>query len=504
MNSVLDELNVKPFWDAGIKGQNVIIAVIDSGYNLSHEEFNDRVIEATRITYNTDETSMDDKTGHGTPVASIIAGNKMGIAPEAQLLLLRVYDDRGSNNIISNINKAIRYVTDWKGPNGQKVDIINISMGTGINHRSMQTCIDNAVNKNILVVCAAGNNGDGLEETDEWSFPAGFDRVVSVGAYSPAFKVATYSNSNINNDLISAGSGVSAASHLGGYRSFSGTSSAAPCVSGACALLINKFMIDYGRKPTEPELFEELIKHTTVSGITGSTGKRSIGNGRLLLDYEEGIAVINSDYDKYFSDFDRMTSPYGLRFDPFTGESKMHTGIDYVKKHDDPIYSQLPGTVLHAIKGINGTGVGGFGIIVIIRDKYGNLQLYAHLNSALVKVGQNVIKGQVIGRQGSTGRSTGSHLHFEVRTKSTPSFGYGFHTHPIDYLDWYWEEERKEMENKNVIFNDVPNNHWAIDSIKKAKAKEIMIGYSDGSFKPDDNITRAQLAKVLDNLGLLD
>lgn len=142
----------------------------------------------------------------------------------------------------------------------------------------------------------------------------------------------------------------------------------------------------------------------------------------------------------------RVTSPYGPRKDPFTGAPTFHTGVDLVKAHRAPIYAFTAGTVVHAREGLAGTGFGGFGIVVAVRDKYGALHCYAHLDSVSVSVGQTVAAGQEIGKQGTTGRSTGSHLHYEVRTKSTPSFGFGSHTDPGAYLSDFISKETEEAE----------------------------------------------------------
>ncbi|MGE7271335.1 M23 family metallopeptidase [Brevibacillus panacihumi] len=140
----------------------------------------------------------------------------------------------------------------------------------------------------------------------------------------------------------------------------------------------------------------------------------------------------NSTVDELFAEY-RVTSPYGNRKDPFTGATAFHTGIDLVRAHLAPIRAFTDGTVTHANMGITGTGYGGFGIVVSVRDKHGATHMYAHLNDASVKVGDTVRCGDVVGRQGNTGRSTGSHLHYEVRRK-----GYGTHTDPIEYLCEYY------------------------------------------------------------------
>lgn len=132
----------------------------------------------------------------------------------------------------------------------------------------------------------------------------------------------------------------------------------------------------------------------------------------------------------------RVTSEYGNRRDPFgSGKTVWHTGIDLVKPHRAPIHAFVGGTVTHAKMGQTGTGLGGFGITVVVVDKHGAAHLYAHLDSVSVSVGDVVKEGQEVGKQGNTGQSTGSHLHYEVRAKSTPSYGYQTDTDPAVYLD---------------------------------------------------------------------
>lgn len=121
----------------------------------------------------------------------------------------------------------------------------------------------------------------------------------------------------------------------------------------------------------------------------------------------------------------RITSPFGYRTHPITGKkNSFHTGIDLVDKHKADIKAFTAGTVLYAGHGKSGSGLGGYGNVVLIKDKSGRGQLYAHLHDVAVKKGQSVKKGQKIGRQGASGNVTGSHLHFEVRKGTSPSYGW--------------------------------------------------------------------------------
>src|SRR5690625_1125913 len=97
-----------------------------------------------------------------------------------------------------------------------------------------------------------------------------------------------------------------------------------------------------------------------------------------------------------------------------------------------------------------GSGFGGDGIVVAIKDKSDCLHVYAHLDSVAVKVGQKVSKGQIVGRQGTTGQSTGSHLHYEIRKTSSPQYGWIADRanncfEPIEYLDDYFDKEKSDV-----------------------------------------------------------
>ena len=118
----------------------------------------------------------------------------------------------------------------------------------------------------------------------------------------------------------------------------------------------------------------------------------------------------------------QFTSFYGVRSDPFRGTAAMHAGVDIPGPVGTPIYATADGIV-------GRTGwVGGYGNLVEL-EHGGNLETrYGHLSKVLVSQGQRVKRGDLIALMGSTGRSTGSHLHYEVRMD-------GRAVNPIPYLD---------------------------------------------------------------------
>jgi murein DD-endopeptidase MepM/ murein hydrolase activator NlpD len=106
-----------------------------------------------------------------------------------------------------------------------------------------------------------------------------------------------------------------------------------------------------------------------------------------------------------------LSSSYGVRFDPFTHRPAFHSGLDFPGAFHTPILATAPGV-------ISFTGVrSGYGNVVEIDHGNGFKTRYAHLQAASVRVGQRVAIGQRVGAMGSTGRSTGPHLHYEVWVK---------------------------------------------------------------------------------------
>ncbi|MFS4438969.1 DUF5930 domain-containing protein [Paracoccaceae bacterium GXU_MW_L88] len=109
----------------------------------------------------------------------------------------------------------------------------------------------------------------------------------------------------------------------------------------------------------------------------------------------------------------RFTSGYGVRRDPMNRRLRRHNGIDFAAPLNTPIYATADGVVTYA------GWQSGFGKVVKIRHAYGYESLYAHQNALLVKTGDQVAMGQQIGKMGTTGRSTGVHLHYEVRVNGS-------------------------------------------------------------------------------------
>lgn len=105
----------------------------------------------------------------------------------------------------------------------------------------------------------------------------------------------------------------------------------------------------------------------------------------------------------------RYTSGFGYRSDPFTGARRFHNGIDWANRVGTAIKASMAGTVVHVE-----SQIGNYGRFVIIQHPRGFQTLYAHMDSINVTRGEYVSQGEIIGRMGNTGRSTGPHLHFSL------------------------------------------------------------------------------------------
>ena len=180
----------------------------------------------------------------------------------------------------------------------------------------------------------------------------------------------------------------------------------------------------------------KLINKLSLSGINGVGGKyiplknitlndknldskfKSINN---KINLWEGLSMVKSmlplgaPVKKM-----RITSPFGVRSDPFLKTPAMHTGIDFAGKHGTPLYSTSAGKVIYAGKR------GDYGLAVEVDHGLGFSTLYGHLSKVSVNKGDIIEEGAKVGLAGSTGRSTGTHLHYEIRYNSRPLNPYSF------------------------------------------------------------------------------
>lgn len=274
-------------WSESKQGNGVVIAVLDTGCQKDHPDLEERIIGGRNFTadFNGDENNFDDNNGHGTHVAGTIAASEnnqgvLGMAPQAKLLILKVLEGNGSGSI-QGIVDAIQYAIDWKGPNGEKVRIISMSLGGPQGSQEFHDAIIRAINCGILVVCAAGNTGK-----QEVQFPGAYNEVVGVGAVDLNKKFAYFSTMNNEVDVVAPGVDIISTYPGNKYAKLSGTSMATPHVAGAAALIINQCEKDFERTLTEVEIYAQLCKRTSTLGYK----KMKEGNG--FLDLTVGYQIV--------------------------------------------------------------------------------------------------------------------------------------------------------------------------------------------------------------------
>jgi murein DD-endopeptidase MepM/ murein hydrolase activator NlpD len=146
--------------------------------------------------------------------------------------------------------------------------------------------------------------------------------------------------------------------------------------------------------------------------VADPTFKQLFTSWKKLDNLASGAIAVPSDKPVKMAAF---TSGYGVRSDPFRGGAAMHAGIDLAGPMGTPIYATADGQVTSA-----GWNSGGYGNLIKVDHGRGIETRYGHLSQILVHPGQQVKRGQLIARMGSTGRSTGSHLHYEVRIDGKP------------------------------------------------------------------------------------
>ena len=235
----LDNINAPDVWNgssefSGTKGAGATVAVIDTGVDLSHPEFEQRIVSGYDFVDN--DSIADDGQGHGTHVAGTIAGSHgdgvgiSGVAPESKIMPIRVLGDDG-RGWTSDIIAGIRWATD----NG--ADVINLSLGGGGYSHAMADAIRYASERNSVVVMASGNSGGSSPE-----YPAAHatNFGLAVGAVDRSRNFASFSNraGSTSIDFVTApGVNVYSAIPGGNYARFSGTSMATPHVAGVAALL---------------------------------------------------------------------------------------------------------------------------------------------------------------------------------------------------------------------------------------------------------------------------
>jgi type VII secretion-associated serine protease mycosin len=227
--------------ELGATGEGVTVAVVDSGVDVRHPQLRGRVMPGWDAFGATN--GQEDCVGHGTAVASIIAGQPVqgrpfrGLAPGVRILPIRAserIDSSSGRGEPADLANGIRQAI------ARRAQVINLSLVLTEDRPEVRAAIADAVASNIVVVAAAGNghNDNGRDPT---SYPAAYDGVIGVGALDESGVRFPKSQTGTYVDLMAPGGRVEVAVPGDGYQLMDGTSMATPFVSAAVALVIQKY-----------------------------------------------------------------------------------------------------------------------------------------------------------------------------------------------------------------------------------------------------------------------
>lgn len=215
-------------------GEDIVVAVIDTGVDVNHTALKNNLVNKSlwKDFVNNDSNPSESGGkyyGHGTAVAGII----LQIAPKAKIMPIRVLNGKGQGNLI-DVAKGVKWALD----NG--ADVINLSIGSRGSDKLLERYAELAKDKNVSLVVSAGNDG----KKDQMTYPANRSTgaskmntaVVSVGSVSGKGKRSSFSNYGRDLELVAPGQNIVSAYPGNKKASFSGTSFAAPVVTGSIAL----------------------------------------------------------------------------------------------------------------------------------------------------------------------------------------------------------------------------------------------------------------------------
>jgi subtilisin family serine protease len=240
-------------------GSGVTAYVIDTGIRLTHTEFDVRA--SGGYTAINDGQGTVDCNGHGTHVAGTIGGRTNGVAKDVRLVSVRVFDCAGSGST-STVVSGI----DWVASHAAKPAVANMSLGGGANS-ALDTAVSNLIDSGVVAVVAAGNNNADACTAS----PARVGGAVTVGATTSSDARASYSNYGSCLDLFAPGSDITSAWYTSdtAQAKISGTSMAAPHVSGAAALFLQN------NRSATPQAVRDALVSSATTGVVSSAGSGS-------------------------------------------------------------------------------------------------------------------------------------------------------------------------------------------------------------------------------------
>ena len=211
-------------------------------------------------------------------------------------------------------------------------------------------------------------------------------------------------------------------------------------------LLVTNSNLEMNINKKETELLEIQDKVSDIEEMIGLEPKEGLETTSRLdiaeVDAQERILMLRSIPSGLPIEYHGVTSSFGWRTNPIQQKKQFHTGLDLRAKMNTPVYATADGIVEVA----RSKSKIGYGKLLVLNHVLGFKSLYAHLNKIVIGTGEFVKKGQLIGYSGSTGYSSGPHLHYEVRY-------IGVALNPRNFIDW-------DLKNYGKIFEQEKRVKW--------------------------------------------
>lgn len=305
----LDIIDAKLAWDVSLGSENVVVAIIDNGVLLSHEDLSANIWNNPNETNNGLDDDLngyvDDINGwdvadndndpsppsnissnsafsHGTAcagIASATTNNGKGIASigyKVKIMPVKCTKDDSDGNTLANADDGVFYAIK------NNADVISMSYGSSSDAVTSRSIIQSASDNNIVLVSSAGN-----DSANKANYPASYDAVIAVGATNQNDEKAYYSNYGPNVDLMAPGSFMytTIASSNSAYGLYSGTSMACPLVAGLVALYKSQF----------PSASMAAIKAALIEGCENIDAENPNLNGQLGAGRINAYATLGGD-----------------------------------------------------------------------------------------------------------------------------------------------------------------------------------------------------------------
>lgn len=226
----IKKFNIEKNWEKS-KGEDVTVAVIDTGCDLDHPDIKKNLIEGINIL--NPKNKPNDDNGHGSHVSGTIAAvnngiGMVGVSPKTKILPIKALNKKGSGNSIDIANGIV-----WASERG--VDIITMSLGSEDKDYYISKAIDIAIENGSVIFCAAGNAGI----NKDIMYPAKNPKTIAIGAIDSRLNRTNFTCSGESLDFLAPGQDIFSIVPDNSYAIMSGTSMSNPYVVGCASLLLS-------------------------------------------------------------------------------------------------------------------------------------------------------------------------------------------------------------------------------------------------------------------------